>query len=61
MPDVVAGEAAPRRGSPGRRPGTIRQGDRDKALRPLSLEDRRAAFEDIVWALVNAKEFQFND
>src|SRR5947208_14226569 len=27
------------------RPGTIRQGDRDKALRPLTLEQRREAFE----------------
>ena len=27
------------------RPGTIRQGDRDKALRPLTLEQRRHAFE----------------
>src|SRR3954462_6172774 len=27
------------------RPGTIRQGDRDKALRPLTLEERRHAFE----------------
>jgi hypothetical protein len=24
-------------------------------------KERRAAFEDIIWALVNAKEFQFND
>ena len=27
------------------RPGLIRQGDRDKAYRPLPLADRRAAFE----------------
>jgi predicted metal-dependent hydrolase len=27
------------------RPGTIRQGDRDKAYRPLALEVRRAAFD----------------
>jgi|tagenome__1003787_1003787.scaffolds.fasta_scaffold20925579_2 predicted metal-dependent hydrolase len=27
------------------RPGTIRQGDRDKALRPLTLEQRRHAFD----------------
>ena len=31
---------------PAPRPGTIRQGDRDKAYRPLSLPERRAAFEE---------------
>ena len=31
---------------PAPRPGLIRQGDRDKALRPLPLERRRAAFEE---------------
>ena len=30
---------------PAPRPGLIRQGDRDKAYRPLPLADRRAAFE----------------
>src|SRR3954452_2878117 len=42
---VVAATATtiPARREP--RPGTIRQGDRDKALRPLTLEQRRHAFE----------------
>ena len=31
---------------PAPRPGTIRQGDRDKAYRPLALAERRAAFEE---------------
>ena len=31
---------------PAPRPGLIRQGDRDKALRPLPLERRRAALEE---------------
>ena len=31
---------------PAPRPGLIRQGDRDKALRPLPLERRREAFEE---------------
>jgi hypothetical protein len=30
---------------PASRPATVRQGDRDKAYRPLPLPDRRAAFE----------------
>jgi hypothetical protein len=37
-PDQAGQATAPR-------PGTIRQGDRDKALRPLPLETRRTAFE----------------
>jgi predicted metal-dependent hydrolase len=32
--------------APAPRPDRIRQGDRDKAYRPLSLEDRRAAFDE---------------
>lgn len=40
-----APDAAPPAGRPAPRPGTIRQGDRDKALRPLPLDARRAAFE----------------
>src|SRR3954447_4838789 len=39
---AVPGAAATR---PVPRPGTIRQGDRDKALRPLTLEQRRHAFD----------------
>jgi Domain of unknown function (DUF309) len=31
---------------PAPRPGLIRQGDRDKAWRPLTLERRRAAFDE---------------
>jgi predicted metal-dependent hydrolase len=40
-------EAAPPAGAARRppRPGTIRQGDRDKALRPQTLDQRRHAFE----------------
>jgi hypothetical protein len=38
-------------------------GETEAALAHLraSENNRRAAFEDILWALVNAKEFQFND
>src|SRR4051812_14526509 len=39
---AVPGAAATR---PAPRPGTIRQGDRDKALRPLTVEQRGHAFE----------------
>jgi predicted metal-dependent hydrolase len=42
-PDDTVEQAAAARRAP--RPGTIRQGDRDKALRPLTLEQRRHAFE----------------
>jgi predicted metal-dependent hydrolase len=32
--------------APASRPDRVRQGDREKAYRPLSLEDRRAAFDE---------------
>jgi hypothetical protein len=35
----------PDRPEPSKRPATIRQGDRDKAWRPLPLDARRAAFD----------------
>ena len=42
-PVATTSATVPTRRAP--RPGTIRQGDRDKALRPLTLEQRRHAFE----------------
>jgi len=38
-------------------------GEMEAAMAHLSANssNKRVAFEDILWALVNAKEFQFND
>ena len=42
---------------PGPRPGRIRQGDRDKAYRPLPLDRRRAALEEGIAAYLRRDYF----
>ena len=45
-PETVPEPEAVPGADPGPRPGRIRQGDRDKAYRPLPVERRRSAFEE---------------
>ena len=46
---------------PGPRPGLIRQGDRDKAYRPLPLPARRAAFETALATYARGEFFEAHE
>jgi predicted metal-dependent hydrolase len=61
VPDPATGSATTARQATEPRPGTIRQGDRDKALRPLPLETRRAAFEHALEAYGGGDFFEAHE
>ena len=61
MPEPATGSPGLTRQAALPRPGTIRQGDRDKALRPLPLETRRTAFEHALEAYGNDDFFEAHE
>jgi hypothetical protein len=61
VPDTAPGRPGATQQTTAPRPGTIRQGDRDKALRPLPLETRRTAFEHALEAYAGDDFFEAHE